>query len=295
MLIFTSRRFCLLALAALVVACAAAPTAVTTLAAQQQGTPKQLIVAMRVTDKKDVPLTDIQASELEVKENGKAVAVQAVELDKRPLALALVLDNNTELSTSFMQSVVPAGVALVKALPEGTTIDVWTSGDRPSRVAKSVDAAAAETALKGIAAIGTNALLNTMAEASQALPTDDTHRTAVVVFTGSTLGDSGGYEQSIKATSTKPTFVGLELFLAHPDSRIENALEMFAAQTGGYFDRILSVTAFEKRAPAVVTLLNGMYRVAWQPSGDPRETKFEFKCSRKGAKVVTAQRMSAVW
>lgn len=295
MLIFTSHRFSLLAVAAIVLACAAAFTAVTTLAAQQQGTPKQLIVAMRVTDKKDVPLTDIQASELEVKENGKPVTVQGVELDKRPLALALVLDNNTELSTSFMQSVVPAGVALVKAVPEGTTIDVWTSGDRPARVAKSVDAAAAETALKGIAAIGTNALLNTMAEASQALPTDDGHRSAVVVFTGSTLGDSGGYEQSIKATSTKPTFVGLELFLAHPDSRIENALEMFAQQTGGYFDRILSVTAFEKRAPAVVAMLNAMYRVVWQPTGDPRETKFEFKCSRKNTKVVTAQRMSAVW
>ena len=161
--------------------------------------------------------------------------------------MALVVDNNTELSTSFMQSVVPAGIATVKALPPGTTIDVWTTGDRPSRVAKAVDAAGAETALKGVGAIGTNALLNTMSEASQALPTDDGHRTAVIVMTGSTLGDAGGYEQSLKATSTKPTFLGLELFLAHPDARIENALEMFAAQTGGYFDRILSITAFEKR------------------------------------------------
>src|SRR6478609_3091702 len=128
MLIFASRRFSVLTVATLLLAGAAAFTAVTPLTAQQQGTPKQLIVAMRVTDKKDVPLTDIQASELEVKENGKSVPVQGVELDKRPLVLALVLDNNTELSTSFMQSVVPAGVALVKALPEGTTIEIWTSG-----------------------------------------------------------------------------------------------------------------------------------------------------------------------
>ena len=70
---------------------------------------------------------------------------------------------------------------------------------------------------------------------------------------------------------------------------------MFAAQSGGYFDRILSVTAFEKRAPALVALVNTQYRVVWQPSGDPRETKFEFKCSRKKTKVVAAQRMSAVW
>ena len=70
---------------------------------------------------------------------------------------------------------------------------------------------------------------------------------------------------------------------------------MLAAQTGGFFDRILSITAFEKRAPALVALVNAQYRVAWQPGGDPRETKFEFKCTRKGTKVTSAQRMSAVW
>ena len=296
MLISASARFSLLACAVTVaIVTAGSAASVGVAAAQQTGTPKQLIVALHVTDKKGVPLSDVTAAELEVTENGKSRSVQAVELDTRPLAVALVVDNNTELSTSFMQSVVPAGVATVKALPPGTTIDVWTTGDRPSRVAKAVDAAGAETALKGIGAIGTNALLNTMSEASQALPTDDGHRTAVIVMTGSTLGDAGGYEQSLKATSTKPTFLGLELFLAHPDARIENALELFAAQTGGYFDRILSITAFEKRGPALVALLNAQYRVVWEPGGDPRETKFEFKCTRKGTKVIAAQRMSAVW
>ena len=284
-----------LVFAAVVVTAWTAPIATPAAAAQQQGTPKQLIVTLRVTDKKDVPLADIAASELEVKENGQTRSILTAELDTRPLAVALVLDNNTELSTSFMQSMVPAGVALVKALPPGTTIDIWTTGDRASRVAKAVDAAAAETALRGIAAIGTNALVTTLAEASQALPTDDTHRTAVFVMTGSTFGDSGGYEQAVKATSTKPMFVGLELFLQHPDARVENSLQLFATQTGGYFDRILSVTAFEKRAPALVAFVNAQYRIAWQPGGDPRETKFEFKCSRKGTKVVAAQRMSAVW
>jgi len=296
MLIFASRRFSLLASVAVVaVVTTGSPASVGMAAAQQTGTPKQLFVALHVTDKKGAPLTDVTAAELEVTENGKSRPIQAAELDTRPLAAAIVIDNNTELSTSFMQSVVPAAVALVKALPAGTTIEIWTTGDRPSHVAKAVDAAAAETALKGIAAIGTNALINTMAEASQALPSDDNHRTAVFVMTGSTLGDAGGYEQSMKAISTKPTFVGLELFLAHPDARIENALEMLAAQTGGFFDRILSITAFEKRAPALVALVNAQYRVAWQPGGDPRETKFEFKCTRKGTKVTSAQRMSAVW
>jgi hypothetical protein len=92
-----------------------------------------------------VPLTDVTASELEVKENGQSRPIQTAELDTRPLAVALVLDNNSELSTSFMQSVVPAGIAVVKALPPGTTVDIWTTGDRPNHVGKALsDPAEAE-------------------------------------------------------------------------------------------------------------------------------------------------------
>lgn len=263
----------------------------------QGAVPKQLVVTLHVTDKKDVPLTDLEADELEVKENGQSRPIQVAELDKRPLAVALVVDNNSDLSTSFMQSVVPAAVAVVNALPPGTPIDVWTTGDRPSQIVKAVsDPAAAAAALKGIAATGINALLNTVAEASQKLPADDGHRTAVIVLTSGSLGESGGYgfEQALKVTSMRPTFVSLEIFVQHPDSRVENLLEYLAKNTGGHFERVLSVTALEKRAPALVALINAQYRVAWQPGGDPRETKFEFKTSRKGAKVVASQRLSMV-
>ena len=270
----------------------------TVAAVAQQGTPKQLLCTLHVTDKKDVPLTDVTASELEVKENGQSRPMQSADLDTRPLAVALVLDNNSELSTSFMQSVVPAGIAAIKALPPGTTIDIWTTGDRPTHVATALtDPAAAEAALKNVAALGTNSLLNTIADASKALLDDDRHRTAVIIMTTGSLGDTGGYgyEQALKVTSMRPTFVSLEFFKDHPDARVENELEYLAHHSGGFFERILSVTAFEKRAPSLVAILNAQYRVAWQPGADPRDATLEFKCSRKGTKVVAAQRMSAVW
>jgi hypothetical protein len=282
---------------ALVVAISCSLSVGTTAAAAQQGIPKQLLGTLHVTDKKGVPLTDVTASELEVKENGKSLPIQSAELDTRPLAVALVLDNNSELSTSFMQSVVPAGVAAIKALPPGTTIDIWSTGDRPTHVATGLsDPAEAEAALKGIPAIGVNSLLQTIAEASNALPSDDSHRTAVIVMTSGTLGGEGySQEQALKVTSMRPTYVSLELFVQHPDSRVENELDFLAKQSGGYFDRVLAVTAFEKRAPLLVAIVNAQYHIAWQPGADPRETTFDFKCSRKGTKVVAAQRLSAVW
>ena len=265
--------------------------------ASEQGVPKQLLGSLYVTDKKGVPLTDITAAELEVKENGKPRAIQSAELDTRPLAVALVLDNNSEQSTSFMQSVVPAGVAVIKALPPGTTIDIWTTGDRPTHVATALSQPEkAEAALRNVAAIGTNTLLHTIAEASNALPGDDQHRTAVIVMTTGTLGDAEyGQEQALKVTSMRPTFVSLELFKGKTDARVENELEFLAKQSGGYFERVLAVTAFEKRAGPLVAIVNAKYRVAWQPGADPRQVTLDFNCTRKGTKVVAAQRFSAVW
>src|SRR5262245_58921227 len=290
--------FAVSAIAVPVVAVWVGMSAGTTAIAARQETPKQLLGTLHVTDKKDVPLTDVTASELEVTENGKSRPIDKAELDTRPLAVALVLDNNSELSSSFMQSVVPAGVAVVKALPPGTTIDIWTTADRPTNVGKALpDPAAAEAALKGVAALGTNTVLNTIADASKALPSDDGHRTAVIVMTTGTLGDSGGYgyEQALKVTSMRPTFVSLEFVTGKPDARAENELAFLAKHSGGFFERVLAITAFAKRVPFLVAMHNAKYRVSRQPSMDPRKAQLDIKCSRKGTKVVAAQRLSAVW
>ena len=257
-----------------------------------------MLGSLYVTDKKGVPLTDIGPAELEVKENGRSRPIRIAELDTRPLAVALVLDNNSELSTSFMQSVVPAGVEVIKALPPGTTIDIWTTGDRPTRVATALsDPGQAEAALRNVPAIGINTLLHTIAEASKMLPADDQHRTAVIVMTTGTLGDNEGYgqDQALRVTLMRPTFVSLELVKGKADARVENELEFLAKHSGGYFERVLAVTAFEKRARSLVAIVNAKYRIAWQPGADPREATLDFTCNRKGTKVVAAQRLSAVW
>ena len=50
----------------------------------------------------------------------------------------------------------------------------------------------------------------------------------------------------------RPTFVGLEL--VHPQARSARSkrAQYLAKHSGGYFDRVLSVTAFEKRAASLV-------------------------------------------
>lgn len=262
---------------------------------RQGSTPRQLVVSVRVLDKKGSLLTDLAPAEFEVKENGQSRTILHAELDRRPLSVALVLDSNGSLSTAFNQNVVPAAIAVIKALPEGTIVDVWTTGDRPTHVATAQsDMAAVEAAINGIAATGMNALPDTIEEASHALPAGEERRTAVITLTsGSAV--TRDIEEAVKGTSMRPTFVSLEMVIGEQDARVESELTYLAEHTAGRHETVLSAGALVTKAPVLVDQLNAVYRVAWQPVSDPHATKFEFRTNRKGAKVVSSQRLSTTW
>jgi hypothetical protein len=265
--------------------------------AAQQPVPQQLVASLRVVDKKGAPFTDLAPNEFDVKENGQSRTIVRAELDTRPLSVALVLDSNGTLSTAFVQNVVPAAVAVLNALPQGTVLDVWSTGDRPTHlVTAQSDRAAVEAAVKRIAASGTNTLLDTIAAASQALPSGEDRRTAVIVLT-SGIGDNTGrgVGEALNATSMRPTFVSIEMILGERDGSVGTELTYLAEHTAGSYETVLSATAIVTKAPGLVAILNSRYRVAWQPQSDPRATKFEFKTNRKGAKVVWSQQLTTAW
>ena len=267
-------------------------------AAQQPEVPQQLVASLRAVDKKGAPITDLAPNEFDVKENGQSRTIVRAELDTRPLSVALVLDSNGTLSTAFMQNVVPAAVAVLNALPQGTVLDVWSTGGPPTHVVTAQsDRAAVEAAVKRIAASGTNTLLDTIAAASQALPSGEDRRTAVIVLTSGSIGDNAGrgVQEALNATSMRPTFVSIEMILGERDGRVGTELTYLAEHTAGSYETVLSATAVVTKAPGLVAILNSRYRVAWQPQSDPRATKFEFKTNRKGAKVVWSQQLTTAW
>ena len=206
--------------------------------AAQQPVPQQLVASLRVVDKKGAPFTDLAPNEFDVKENGQSRTIVRAELDTRPLSVALVLDSNGTLSTAFMQNVVPAAVAVLNALPQGTVLDVWSTGDRPTHVVTAQsDRAAVEAAVKRIAASGTNMLLDTIAAASQALPSGEDRRTAVIVLTSGSIGDNAGrgVQEALNATSMRPTFVSIEMILGERDGRVGTELTYLAEHTAGSY------------------------------------------------------------
>jgi len=269
----------------------------TALLAAQGALPEQLVVSFSVTDKKGAPVEDLKAEEIRVVEGGSAHGVERVELDRRPLTIALVVDTGAAVSTYLRPDFVPAAVGFLKRLPPGSTFSVWTTSDRPKLlVPDGTDAAAAEEALRGVAPFGNNAAVDTMVAASQELAKVEGRRTAVVAIVSASMGDvSINVDAEMAKASMRPGYMVVEVIVAGQDARLEDAVKALTSRTGGFHERVFSTMAVDAQLRRVTDLLGAQYRAAYRPTADPRSAKVELTTSRKGARLRMSQRFSVAW
>jgi hypothetical protein len=260
--------------------------------------PEELVVSIAVTDKRGHPIEDLQPEEVTVQENGVGLPVSRLELDRRPMRVALVLDSSAALGTAFQADVVPAALSFIKRLPPETVVSAWVTSDRPRQVLEATtDARAAQDALRQVAPLGENAAVDTIVAASQELASADRHhRTAVVIVTSATMGSiTTDVGAQLGRASFRPTFVAVELIAGQQDARVEDALKLLVNRTGGFHERVFSAMAVETQLRRISEHLASSYRVAWQPKVDPRGAKLEVKVSRKDTRTRMAQRLSTAW
>jgi hypothetical protein len=259
--------------------------------------PAELVVSITVTDKRGHPIEDLKPEEVTVHENGARLPVNRLELDRRPMRVALVLDSSAALGTAFQADVVPAAMSFIKRLPPETVVSAWVTSDRPRQVLEATtDARAAQDALRQVAPLGENAAVDTIVAASQELASADGHRTAVVIVTSASMGSiTTDVAAQLGRASFRPTFTAVELIAGQQDARVEDALKLLVNRTGGFHERVFSAMAVETQLRRIGEYLASSYRVAWQPKVDPRGAKLEVKVSRKDARTRMAQRLSTAW
>lgn len=269
----------------------------TLLAVQGAQLPDQLVLSFTVTDKKGKPIEDIKAEEVQVVENGKAGSVQKVELDRRPLHVAIVLDTSAANGTALQADLVPAVTQFLKRLPAGSTFAVWTTSDRPKPlVPDGADVKAAEDALRGAVAFGSNAAVDTMVAASQELARREDGRVAIVAVTSASMGEvTIDLRAELAKASLKPTYLIVEVINGQQDARLEDACKALSVKTGGFHERVFSTMAVEVQLRRVNELLDAQYRAAYKPTLDPRSTKVEIKVNRKDSRMKMSQRLSVNW
>src|SRR6188508_1028373 len=101
-------------------------------AASAAGEPRT--ITLSVVDDKGQPIRTLDANEVSIQENGVARELTRLELDRRPLVLAVVVDNSEPMASTFRLHVADAVTQFLLRLPEGTTYSIWTTGDRPQKI-----------------------------------------------------------------------------------------------------------------------------------------------------------------
>ncbi len=267
------------------------------LAWQGAALPDQLVLSFTATDKKGKAVEDLKAEDIQVVENGSAHALEKLELDRRPLSIALVVDTGAGAGDTLRADLVPAAINFAKRLPAGSTFSVWTTSDRPKLlVPDGTDVKAAEDALRGIAPYGSNAAVGTIVSASQDLAKLEGRRTAVVAVTTASMGEvTIDVGAELAKASLRSTYMVVEVINGNQDARLEDAVKMLSLRTGGFHERVFSTMAVEGQMQRITALLAGQYRAGYKPTADPRSTKVDIKTARKDVKLKMSQRLSTAW
>ena len=277
----------MIALAAVLLLQASAPADVRTL-------------AVWVTDSKGSAVRGLVPEEAAVMENGVARSVTRLEEDHRPLTLAVIVDSSAPMATFYRLHLVEPIVQLLNQLPQGSRFAVWTTGDRPQKIADwSDDVAAASRALRRVAPLGGNTVIDAIVDVVADLKQKESERSAVVVVSGVGIGFSN-YErrQAVeKATGSGATFMVVQFEETGEPSQAageavtrldyDYVFDNVARQSGGLRELTLSAMGVPRALEKVVQALKAPYRLSYTTVPDLKERKVEVRVARPGVKVRT--------
>jgi hypothetical protein len=255
------------------------------------------VVTVSVFTKKLVPVGDLKAEEVRILEDGKERKVLGVELDRRPLDVAIVVDSGGTVAAAYRSDLVPAVVDFWKALPPETKVALWSTA--PAKILEfGGDLSGGETKLRMIAAAGGNYGFDSMVDAAHELGKRGAPR-RVIVYVG-----SGSLQASIAGTSALARALGETLVtpmavLVLPSARGSfgggpsgDAVQAFDVQ--GYFAQVarayhgayveaLSTLAVAQWLRQFAADINGQYSVRYE-SVAGREGEVKVEVRRKDAR-----------
>jgi VWFA-related protein len=253
-----------------------------------------------ITDSKGLAVRGLVPEEAAVVENGVARNVTRLEEDRRPLMVAVVIDSSGPMASFYRLHLVDPVVRLLNQLPEGSRFAVWTTGDRPRKIADwGDDVAAASRALKRTAPQGGNTVLDAIVEASADLKQKEGERSAVVVVSGVGIGFTNWERRQVveKARSGAATFMVVQFEETGEPTQAageqvtrldyDYVFENLTRQTGGLREISMSAMGVPRSLENVAQALKAPYRLSYTTVPDLKERKVEVKVARPGVKVRT--------
>jgi VWFA-related protein len=276
-----------LALAALLLGQAAPTTA--------PGTEVRALTVI-LLDNKDQEVTDVSPSDVALLENGVSRDIVSFKPDRRPLSVAVLVDTSAAVGSAYRLNVVDAVIGLIARLPEGSRYALWTTGDRPTKVRDFTDdRGAAATALRMVAPMGGNYMLDAFDEASKDLKKSSREgdRTAVVAvsFMGPEFSSVDKYRAADVAQGNADLFLSVQVEEAEGAERelqtaVSYVMDRVAHATGGRFDTILSPMGLDGALRKVSAHLRSAYRLLYATVPDLKKRDLDLHVARKDTKVL---------
>jgi len=265
--------------------------------AQETAPPEELrTLLVTVLDGKGEPVTGLTPQELAVVENGVAREVTSVELDRRPLTLAILVDTSLPVASQLRLHVIEPTASFVARLPEGSQYALWTTGDRPTKsIDYTDDTSLVRNALQRTAALGGNTILDAIVEAGEELQKREGERSAMVVITGqgTEFSNRDRYRIVDRAKSLADTFWAVQYMEASAggaatlDMRIsyEHVLNELTKRSGGLFETTLSAMGVARALEKIARQMSAQHRLLYATVPDLKDRKVEVKVARPDVKV----------
>jgi len=250
-------------------------------------------------DEKGVPIEGLTRDDVAVLENGVARDLTLLEPDRRPLTVALLLDTSRPVASEFRLHVIPAAVAFVRRLPEGSRYAIWATGDRPTKLVDyTSDPEQAGRALRRVILDGGNTLLDALIEAPADMKKQEGGRNVVVAVTGSGIGFANSDRQRVVDQAAKSGAMFMSVVFDEgggpEDSRDQQTvgrvdydfvLSGLAERTGGLRETTLSSMGVGSSLDKIADDLKSRYRLSYATLPDAKTSKLEVKVARPGVKV----------
>jgi hypothetical protein len=255
-------------------------------------------VSVAVCTKKAAPVTDLLPGEVAIREAGKPRKVLGVELDRRPLEVAIVVDSSESVASYYRSDLVPAVADFGRSLPPGTKLALWSTA--PGKVADfDDDPAAADQKLGRIAVAGGNYAFDSLKDACRELGRRGAPRRAVLYVGAVYIQASPALTSDLMAAvgeiRATPMVVLVLASARGSYSRGPWSDGVYSWDVQGYFEKMtkayrgryleaLSTLAVAQRLREYAADINGQYRVRFESEPGPAgEVKVELK--RAGATV----------
>ncbi len=264
--------------------------------AQAASAPAEIrTLSVAVTQSKDEPVTGLALEEVAVVENGVTREVVKIERDSRPLDLFVLVDTSAAVATAYRLHIVDALLALLGRLPAGSRYELWTTGDRPTRLVDlTSDVQEAARTLKRVAPQGGSTLLDALLEIGGRVKKSEAGRRAMLVVSavGTEFSSSDRHRVVERALDyALDPFSAVLLEEAESAATDEMRLDYdyvlgeLSSKTGGLLERPLSSLGVAASLRRITQDLQSRLRIRYATLPGLKQRKIEVQVARPDVKV----------